>query len=324
MVLEIANGTFASAITKGVHNVKWLRDISSKAIEWMKNAGKNILSYLNQVKGGAIEVFNAIASGNWGLFSDWFKNAPLLPKIAGSGAALLTAGILILGGGKIIGSVGSGLGALISRIGTGVAARIGPGGVAFLGTALANAAPQIMSAVVQTSERLWHFDWSQSDKALMQGIKNAIEGLYTPLGQALGRSVASIIVGGAVKNVPKLRINVRQLANLIEIHDGNESVKNSLLSAVTNLWYAVKSAGKNILAKMSYMNVRKYAAKAVGKEDEWGKEAPSFTFAAQFEEGIKTIVPNEKVAEAVIEGFEEFFDTLGDLVTEEDVYTEFI
>ncbi|MDF0551689.1 hypothetical protein [Kamptonema sp. UHCC 0994] len=221
MVLEIAAGTFASAIVKGVINNEWLGNISAKAVNWVKKAGKNILSYLNQVKGGA-------------------------------------------------------------------------------------------------------FDWAQSDASLMAGIKSAIEGLYNPLGAALGRSVASVIVGGAVKNVPKVRINVRQLANLIEIHDGNESVKDALMEAVANVRQSVKAAGQSILFKMSYMNIRKYAAKALGKEDEWGKEAPSFTFAAQFEEGIKIIIPNEKGADVAIEGFEEFFDTLGDLLGEEDVYTEFI
>lgn len=328
MALEIAAGTFASAIVKGVVSGKWLNDISAKAVDWVKNAGKNILSYLNQVKGGAIEVFNALASGNWGLFKDWFNNAPLLPKLAGTGAALLTAGILIIGGGQILGSVGSGIGALISRIGAGVAARIGPGGRAFIGGGLAAAVPGMLNHVVQGSEQLWNMDWAQSDESLMAGIKGAVEGLYTPLGQALGRSVASVIVGASVKGVPKVRINIRQLANLIEIHDGNESVRESLLSAVSNIWYSVKSAAKRILMSQTYISARKYVAKALGKENDpgWGKVSPNFSFVPGevFENVVKTAIPDEKIAEAAIAGFEEFFETIGDLLTEEDVYAEFI
>lgn len=323
MVLEIATGTYATAFVRGEADTKWLGEISSQALGWMKNAGKDILAHLEKVKGGAIEVWNAISSGNWNLFKQWWNGASTVEK----GAGVLLAGTIIYVGGSAIGGIARGIGALLTRIGTaaaGAASRIGPGGRAFLGGTLAMTAPQLMSSVVQTSEKLWHFDWAQSDKSLMDGIKGAIEGLYTPLGQALGRSVASVIVGGSVKNVPKVRINIRQLANLIEIHDGNESVRNSLLEAVANIWQSVKSAAKSILFKMAYMNIRKYAAKAVGKQDEWGKEAPSFTFASQFEEGIKIIIPNEKGAEVAIEGFEEFFDTIGELLTEEDVYTEFI
>lgn len=323
MVLEIAAGTYATAFVRGEANLKWLGQISSQAVDWMKNAGKDILAHLKKVKGGAIEVWNAISTGNWGLFKGWWNEASTVEK----GAGVLLAGTIVYVGVTAIGGIATGIGSLLTTIATaaaGAAARIGPGGRAFLGGTLAMTAPQLMSSVVQTSEKLWHFDWAQSDKSLMDGIKGAIEGLYTPLGQALGRSVASVIVGGSVKNVPKVRINIRQLANLIEIHDGNESVRNSLLEAVANIWQSVKSAAKSILFKMAYMNVRKYAAKAVGKQDEWGKEAPSFTFASQFEEGIKIIIPNEKGAEVAIEGFEEFFDTIGELLTEEDVYTEFI
>ncbi|WP_019487450.1 hypothetical protein [Kamptonema formosum] len=327
MVLEIAAGTYATAFVRGEANLKWLGEISSQAVNWMKNAGKDILAHLEKVKGGAIEVWNAISSGNWDLFKSWWNGASTVEK----GAGVLLAGTIIYVGGSAIGGIARGIGAVLTRIvsaATGAAARVGPGGRAFLGGTLAMTAPQLMSTVVQTSEKLWHFDWAQSDKSLMNGIKNAIEGLYTPLGQALGRSVASVIVGASVKNVPKVRINIRQLANLIEIHDGNESVRNSLLEAVANIWQAVKSAGKKILFNMTYMNVRKFVAKGLGKENDpgWGKESPNFTFAynEKWEETVKTVFPNEKLAEVVIESFEEFFDTIGELLTEEDVIAEFI
>lgn len=327
MALEIEKGTYATAFVKGEADLDWLKSVSSKALEWMRNAGKDILAYLQKVKGGAIEVWNAISSGNWGLFKSWWNGASVVEK----GAGVLLAGTIIYVGGSLLGGIARGIGVLLSRLtaaATGAAARLSPRVQGFLAGGLAAAAPGLINHVTQGTEQLFNMDWAKSDESLTSEIKSAIDGLYTPLGQALGRSVASVIVGATVGNVPKVRINVRQLANLIEIHDGNESVRNSLIDAVTNLWHAVKSAAKRMLMSQAYMSARKYVAKGLGKEDDpgWGKVSPSFSFVPgeKFEDVIKTVVPNEKAAEAVIAGFETFFETIGDLVTEEDVYAEFI
>src|SRR6476469_4053554 len=187
--------------------------------------------------------------------------------------------------------------------------------------------PQLAEKMVQTAETVWHFDWKISDKQLQEDMKSAVTNLYEPLGESLGRSLAAIVVGrglGGGANIPKVRINPTQIANLIELSGGREQVRDVLVDAITEMWFAVKSAAQTILFKYIYLNGRKFVERKTGKELGGAEEASSFIFAEKFEEKIKEIAPDEEVSGALIAGFEAFFDTLGDLLTEEDTYAAFI
>lgn len=187
--------------------------------------------------------------------------------------------------------------------------------------------PQLAEKVVQFSETVWHFDWKISDKQLQEDMKSAVTNLYGPLGESLGRSLAAIVVGrglGGGAAIPKVRINPAQIANLIELSGGSEQVRDTLIDAITEMWFAVRSAAQTILFKYIYMNGRKYIEKKTGKELGGNEEASSFIFAEKFEEKIREIAPDENVSDAVIDGFEAFFDQLGELLTEEDTYAAFV
>lgn len=187
--------------------------------------------------------------------------------------------------------------------------------------------PTLAEKVVQTTETLWHFDWRISEKQLREDMKNAMTNLYEPLGESLGRSCAAIIVGrgiGGGSAIPKLRINCTQLANLVELSGGSELVRDTLIDAITEAWWAVKSAAQTILFKFMYLNGRRYIEKKTGQSLGGEKESDSFVFAEKFEEKIREILPDEDLSEAAINGFEAFFETLGDLISEEDTYATFI
>ena len=174
---------------------------------------------------------------------------------------------------------------------------------------------------------MWHFNWKISDKQLQEDMKSAVTNLYEPLGESLGRSVAAIVVGrgiGGSNAIPKLRINTTQIANLIELSGGSETVRDTLVDAVTEMWWAVKAAAQTILFKFVYLNGRKYIERVTGKELGGAEEAESFIFAEKFEEKVRDLVPDEQISDAVINGFEAFFDSLGELITEEDTYATFI
>jgi hypothetical protein len=187
--------------------------------------------------------------------------------------------------------------------------------------------PTLAEKVVQTTETFWHFDWKISDKQLHEDMKSAVTNLYEPLGEALGRSLAAIVVGrglGGSTSIPKVKINPTQIANLIELSGGSEQVRDMLIDAITEMWFAVKSAAQTILFKYIYLNGRKYVERKIGKELGGSEDASSFVFAEKFEEKIKQLVPDEQVSEAVIQGFEALFESLGELLTEEDTYAAFI
>jgi hypothetical protein len=190
----------------------------------------------------------------------------------------------------------------------------------------ASFAPQLASRLVQSVQQMWHFNWKVSDKQLRDGIKDAVTNLYEPLGEFVGRSLATVLVGRGLggNNIPKIRINCGQLARLIELSGGSEVIRDSLIDAVTDIWYAVKSAAQLILMKFLYMNGRQFVEKVTGKELGGEAEGESFIFAEKFEEKIRDIVAGEEAEDAVINGFEVFFDTIGDLLTEEDLYAEYV
>jgi hypothetical protein len=187
-------------------------------------------------------------------------------------------------------------------------------------------APQLASRLVQSVQQVWHFNWKISENQLREDIKSAVTNLYEPLGEFVGRSIATVLVGRGLggNNIPKIRINTGQIARLIELSGGSETIRDSLIDAVTDIWYAVKSAAQLILMKFLYLNGRQFVEKVTGQELGGEKEGESFVFAEKFEEKVRDIVPGEEAQDAVINGFEVFFDTIGDLLTEEDLYAEYV
>ena len=144
----------------------WLRKFSSNTYEWVKEAGRDIKSYWDSVVGGAKTLWEKVTSGDWGFFKRWFNEAPLLPKLAGTGAALLTAGVVVVVGGAAIGGIAGGVKLVIAKLG--LANSIA------LGTAM----PVVMGTVLQGVEWAYNFNWAVSDKEIFKKCKEAAERIY--------------------------------------------------------------------------------------------------------------------------------------------------
>lgn len=304
-------------LTGGKIDLKWFQKGASKVFSFLKDlATFDLRQWLKDVKGGAIEVWKAIKGGNWKLFKDWFKEAPILPKMAATVAVGITAGVVVLVGGAALGMVGAGIASIMGGLGVG-------------GTlALAAVMPGLMSKVVQATSFAYNFDWNVSDKKLYENCKTALENLYEPFGEAIGRSLAALIVGKAA-SPPQLELNQKHLACIWLI---NENIREELVDAITELRVAVRFAATNIAFMLSYSNVRKIAADFFDKENQWGKEGSEpFVFSQKVEkvyEKVKTSEffswVNEKQWEGFETGVEAFFETLGDLLTDQSTYETWV
>ncbi|MGL4378762.1 MAG: hypothetical protein ACRCT1_20160 [Microcoleaceae cyanobacterium] len=187
------------------------------------------------------------------------------------------------------------------------------------------------SKVVSSASYFWHYDWGASEKQLIEGIKNSFEALYEPLGEAVGRSIASLIMarrlGGGSAGIPTLQINVGMMASLVQVAGGDEQVRENLIESVALVWNAIRNAAIAISIKFIHLNGRRFFEKTYGKLPE---ESESWSFAEQYELKVKKLVPNEKIADAIISGTEAFFDTIGEFLIRDgqmdrkDQFVEFV
>ena len=292
----------------------WLQDFSEKTFEWVKKAGRDIKSYWNSVVGGAKTLWEKVTSGDWGFFRRWFDEAPLLPKLAGTGAALLTAGVVVVVGGAVVGGIAGGVKLIVAKLG--LANSIA------LGTAM----PVIMGTVLQGVEWAYNFDWAVSDKEIFKRCKEAAERIYEPLGEALGKSLATIVAGRFGESVPRVEVNLRLAAATVLI---NPSLQNRIVDALADLLQSVKQIAYEILFLQTYKGVRQVAAELSGNP-EWGDEGQQpFVIARKVETFYEQVKAsdylshlNEKQWEGIESFGSSFWEELKDLLTDEDTYVE--
>ena len=310
----------STAIAGGAMSSQWFNAFSTpfyqqiqslKAFDFKKWAGS--------VKGGALVIAENIKKGNWGFFKEWLQEAPLVPKIAGIVAGGLIAGTVLIVGGQALGFVGAGVGSLVAAH------------PAFVGGFLGVTIPTVMSKLTQGVSQAYNFDWAASDKKMMDDLKQAANALYVPLGETVGKSLASLVAGkvGQSVNAATLRIREGAIAAMCMI---NPTIKETLVDALSSLRYAVQEVVKKALFVMTYINARKVAARLLDKEDTWGKEGQSpFIVSEKVEETWAKVKEDEYfdwVNEQQWEGIETmtstFFETLGELLSEQGTYEEWI
>lgn len=184
---------------------------------------------------------------------DWAKRDPL-----GAGSAislLLVGGLIVKGSGKIIGATLSGAHKVL-----GAAGKIGK---------LASFLPGIGGLVrwfVSGVQRIWNFDWNQTDQQIREQQKARIAALAGRWGEALGATVGTLCgftLGRAAKNnAPRLtRFNPAMLAKLKELEFRSfadpgelwEEAVEEVKSALT----ATASAAVGVVLLEAYVNVRK-------------------------------------------------------------------
>lgn len=272
------------------------------------------LTWLDQIKAKANAVFTSldprnIAAGVKGWWhslkiggvsvSGWFKDDPV-------GA---TAGVLLVGAGSLlVTGIGEGAIALSGGLkGIIQAAKIAVKGLKFI--------PGIGGLVrwaVGGVQRLWSFNWNQTDAQIRKAQQQQIKALAGRWGEALGATVGTLCgftLGRAAKsNAPRLmRFNPLLLAKLKELEFRSWSEPGELWEeAVEEMKSTLVSTGRAIVAVIfmeTYVNVRKLVKSFVkysglgaifpwlGKAAEaWGKEGSQpWSFAGQQEKFIDSI-----------------------------------
>ncbi|BAI90606.1 hypothetical protein L1F28_17925 [Arthrospira platensis NCB002] len=309
----------STAIAGGAMSAQWFNSFSSTFYQQVQNLKAfDFKKWAGSVKGGALAIAENIKKGNWGFFKDWLLEAPMVPKVAGLLAGGLIAGTVLVIGGKAVGLVAAGAGGVISAH------------PAFVGGFLGVTVPTLMSKLTQGVSQAYNFDWAASDKKMMDELKQAANALYVPLGETVGKSLAALVagkVGSAAAT--SLRIREGAIAAICMI---NPTIKETLVDALSSLRYAVQAVVNKALFVMAYINARKVAARVLDKEDTWGKEGQSpFVVSEKVEETWAKVKQDDYfdwVNEQQWEGLETmaatFFETLGDLLSEQGTYEEWI
>ncbi|MEM1167854.1 MAG: hypothetical protein AAGJ08_01860 [Cyanobacteria bacterium P01_H01_bin.35] len=259
-MVVIADTTLSTAITgESEVDLKWFAEAASPVVEWLKAPIASAANFASRIVEGGKAVVESIFNGTFGkIFKQWAKDDPIAAG-AGTIAAGLAGGGLILLGGAAVGWVAGGVGAIVGSLGVGgtFAATATIGGLA--------------TGILVVAEQLYSFDLQVSDDSLLRDIKAAIDNLYEPAGNFIGRQIATIAVGG-LTSPPKVKIDVEMMALVWQL---KPELRQELLQNVSNLAYQGIQTGLQIAIKSVFL----YGRRAIKKL--W----------KQFPEGVRQIVP---------------------------------
>lgn len=232
---------FQSNLEKAGSNF-WKENIRDTSVaQGVKDLFNSVKKVGKNVKDGAVELFNLIKAGDWkkigAIWGEVYENDPAA-WLAGSIAAAGATVIAFMGARATAAAMGS-----IPFIGTGVA-RLGglkawlSGGTAALlknplGTAITiGGLNGLLQVFVKAAAKIYNFDWQVSDEDYQKSIDNAIESLYEPAGEFLGRASGAFIAARLSGNKPpRAQVDITALAILHEI--GDDEIKEEIEDAAS-------------------------------------------------------------------------------------------
>lgn len=240
--MEILATTLSSAITSNEKvDAEFFKKLGSPIAEWLKKPIASVQNLIGKIAAGGKALWQSLKDGSFGsIFKQWAKDDPVAAA-AGTVAAGLAAGTILVIGGATVGWLWGAVGAAIT--GLGAAKVLGGGG----------GMGQWVGRLLNSAETLYEFNWQISDKAIMEQINAAITALYEPAGEFLGRQVAGLVVGG-VTTPPKIRINIRAMAFLWKL---NPDIRQDLLESVSELAQQGMFAFTQIAIKYAFMQGRR-------------------------------------------------------------------
>lgn len=289
-------------IKLGLPPGNFFKDIGSSITNWIAKGWVNAKSLLKNMADGAKELFGAIARGDWKLFENWLKEDPVA-VVAGAGAVLLTAGV-------VVGLVAAGVGAIGAAL-----AGVTVGGVALTGVGAA-----VLKGAVGGVQTVYNFDFNKSDAAIVAQINSAFVGLANVAGEATGKALAGFIVGR--KEPPKLKIDIKAAATMFLALEGNgdNEIAEEILQELSRLGWAFYRFAKNALFSMGYINFRQWAKKNIKSGipwvdkmiASWGEEGGKpWVISQQVNSFIETIEDGNRALgnflEGIVEGFGDGF-----------------
>ena len=310
--------------TPAYADVQWLTSTLGKNFDKAKTWFDAQITYLKginpaTVKGGFMALVDMIKGGKWGEIGTAIQEAPVVAQASG---ALAIGGILFLS----VTGITTGMATTNAVLGKVAGTTVGKWVLGALGLGGASIASNWQS-IFSTGEAMMNFNWQASDASLFRGIKDAIERLYEPMGGALGKACASVIVGRSTGTM-KININVRTLAMATLIGTPDQSpAEDAMAEALAEMCSSLSRVGNIIMGTLAFMGGRKIANYITGND--WGAdENASFIPAKKLgeikEQILKPIEVNEKLTEAFEEFTEEFYDTLKELLTDEDTHVNFV
>ena len=264
------------------------------------DGGKFLGGLAGQI-GSAIQTANKVGWGNF--LKGWFQDDPIGAG-AGVGAAVLSAGVLIFGGGgALLGTLGRGLVGLLR----GSRAALGNFGSAFV-------IWKGFQWLFRQAVVIYNFNWNISDKDIRAQQEALMNNAIIQAGGTLGRALGGLLCG-ATAGLATVRIDVALMADLWEVI--NEETKEEILSAFSSLIAYTKQMARQIAFLETYRNARKWiknnvktGIKAIDEKlANWGKEGSKpWSFAIAVEEQIEKI--DNKTLQAFTENaVEEFMDS---------------
>lgn len=306
--------------TPAAADIQWLTTVVGTNLAKVQTWFSAQVAYLKgvnleSIKGGAKALWGMIKNGEWGQIGAAINDAPVVAQAAGG---LAIAGVILLAGAATTAGT-----AVVGKVAASSVGKWLLGAGAVTGSSIA----ANWGVFFHNAEQAMNFNWLASDASLFRGIKAAIERIYEPMGGALGKACASVLVGRSTGTM-KVNINVRTLAMATLIGTDDKSpAEEAMAEALSEMCGVLRRLGSQIMATLTFMGGRKIANYITGNnwgEDENASFVPAKKLGEIKEELMKPLNLDEKISDALEEFGEEFYDTLKEIMTDEDTWVNFV
>jgi hypothetical protein len=275
--LKKSGSNFYEAKIQGAKIVSSVKDFFGGVARFSKNA-------LN----GGVELFNLISKGDWGTIGKLWGEVKANDPAAWFAGTLAAVGVVAVAGVGIAAVTGA-LGT-IPLVATGVA-TVG-GAVAWMGGGIMAlmSSPLVLSltggsigtfllAFTRIAPKIYNFQWQVSDDQYQKAMDDAIENLYEPAGEFLGRASGAFIAGkfSGLGKPPRVQVDITTLALLHE--SGDDEIREEIEDAATDFMHTgvrcFLGVGITYLYQESRHLIRSLYNKSPGWVEEFLKTIPA-------------------------------------------------
>lgn len=329
MAWIISDNELSSAFYEGFASEPFVK----KYIEDVQNLVLTVDKLWTQFRGFVKKAQNKVEEG-WKFFKQWLEDDPVAAT-AGAGAVLLSAGVVLVVGGKAIATLAASKSATAAAGATTskglISTLIGWAKVAAKTALVSVTLGALIRFAVRGVQYLWNFNWNVTDTQLVQQQQQLVNQLWGQAGTALGTTLGTLLCGTApsalLASGKIVKLNPMALAKIKEINEfdplsGNYGeLYEEMMSSIRALVDATKRVVVESTFIEQYKNVRKWIKNGskflqlkktfpwLGNLiEKWGEEgSQSWSFASATEEWLETIKDTnlKSLATNLIESFME-------------------